>query len=65
MTHTRRLVFAASAFGLLLLASGTVSGNQPLKKARPSRLETELERFRALEPADRMKLVAKLAGAKG
>ena len=68
MIHSRRSAFAwsaaALAFGLLLFVSGTAGGEQPPKKAgRPSKLETELDRLRALEPADRLKFVVKLAGA--
>ncbi len=55
--------FAALAVGLVVLAP-RAEGDEPPKKApRPSKLETELIRVRALEPADRLKLVVKLAGA--
>ena len=55
---------AALALGLVLVASGAAGGDEPPgKAARPTRVEAELTRFRALEPDDRLKLVAKLAGA--
>ena len=68
MIHSRRTAFtgsaAALAFGLLLLVSGATGGDEPPKKAaRPTKLEGELNRLRALDPAERLKLVAKLAGA--
>src|SRR5687768_15869727 len=53
--------FAALAIGLL---APRAEGDEPPKKApRQSKLEAELDRVRALEPADRLKLVVKLAGA--
>ena len=68
MVHSRRCAFAGSAaaltFGLFLFVPGAAGGDEPPKKApRPSKLETEVERVRALEPADRLKLVVNLAGA--
>ena len=55
---------AALAVGLVLVASGAAGGDEPpAKAARPNRVEAELTRFRALEPADRLKRVVQLAGA--
>ena len=68
MIHSSRSAFARSAaalaFGLLVLVAVAAGGDEPTKKARPSKLETELGAFRALGPADRLTLVLKLAGAK-
>ena len=66
MLHSRRCAFAPTAvlaLGLLVLASAAGTG-QPPKKARPSKLDTDLERFRGLDPAERLTLVTKLAQPK-
>src|SRR5436190_20977608 len=67
MIHSSRAVFAgaaALAFGFLALAPRTADGDEPPKKAPfQSQMAAEMDRFRALEPADRLKLVEKLAGA--
>ena len=66
MTPSRRSAFAgftALAVGLLALAPRAEGDDPPKKAPRPSKLETELARVRALDPADRLKLVVKLAGA--
>jgi multidrug efflux pump subunit AcrA (membrane-fusion protein) len=65
MTPFRRLAFAGlTALALGLLApEPRAGGDEPPKKApRQPRLEAELNRVRALEPGDRLKLVVKLAG---
>jgi HlyD family secretion protein len=66
MIHACRSVLprvAALALGLLTLQVHAADGDDPPRKApRPSKLATEVDRFRSLEPADRLKLVAKHAG---
>jgi RND family efflux transporter MFP subunit len=69
MTYSRRPAFAwtagALACGLFLLTPGAAGQDDPPRKpAAPTRPQTELERFRALEPAERLKLVEQLAGPK-
>src|SRR5688500_6989536 len=55
---------AALAFGLIVLMPRDAEGDDPQKKATlPSRSVTDLDRFRALEPAERLKLVEKLPAA--
>lgn len=66
MTPSRRFAFAgftALAVGLLALGPRAEGDGPPKKAPRQSKLEAELDRVRALEPADRLKLVVKLAGA--
>jgi HlyD family secretion protein len=66
MIHSRRSVlpgFAALALGLLTFQVRAADGDDPPRKTpRPSKLAAEVDRFRSLGPADRLKLVAKLAG---
>ncbi|HYH68974.1 MAG TPA: HlyD family efflux transporter periplasmic adaptor subunit [Urbifossiella sp.] len=67
MVHLHRSsvagLLAALAVGLVLVASQAAGQDEPPSKARPTRVQIELTNFRALEPDDRLKLVAKLAGA--
>jgi HlyD family secretion protein len=67
MLHSSRSVsagFAALALGLIAYAPQAAEGQQPPKRVTPaSQLAAELDRLRALEPADRLRLVEKLAGA--
>jgi HlyD family secretion protein len=66
MIPSRRFAFAgfaALAVGLLALGPRAEGDEPPKKVPRQSKLEAELDRVRALEPADRLKLVVKLAGA--
>src|SRR5688572_19738538 len=66
MTHPSRAASAraaALAFGLLMFGPPAAGGDDPPKKSPPPRPGAEMDRFRALEPAERLKLVEKLAGA--
>jgi RND family efflux transporter MFP subunit len=55
--------FAALALGLLTLQVHAADGDDPPRKGpRPSKSAAEIDRFRSLEPVDRLKLVTKHAG---
>ena len=55
--------FAALALGLLAFQVPADGGDDPPRKGpRPSKSAAEIDRFRSLDPADRLKLVAKHAG---
>jgi RND family efflux transporter MFP subunit len=56
--------FAATALVLLGLAPWSAGGDPPPKKAPPQRRGVDLEGFRSLDPAARLKLVEVLAGEK-
>jgi HlyD family secretion protein len=66
MIHPSRSVLpglAALALGLLTLQVHAADGDDPPRKGpRPSKSAAEVDRFRSLDPADRLKLVAKHAG---